>query len=161
VADTAKKRADEARRLEELHQRQAEYERKQNREIVKRSAEMEQRLVDLERSSSEHKSRQEKRVRSRREVVANIKVGRKSVYVVGSLGLSESFHKRKRVVSGSGDERERDGACLASTLATASVPVVSGAIPAGGAGGAAGAAGGGAGGGAAGGRCWCRCWCWW
>jgi hypothetical protein len=49
VADTAKKRADEARRVEELHQRQAAYERKQNRERVKRSAEREQRLADLKR----------------------------------------------------------------------------------------------------------------
>jgi hypothetical protein len=69
VADTTKKRADEAWRLEDLRQRQAEYEREQNREGVKRIAEggLEQRLADLKRSS-----------------VANIKVGRKSVYIVGS-----------------------------------------------------------------------------
>jgi hypothetical protein len=58
-------------------------------------------LADLKRSSSEHKSRKEKRVRSRQP------------------SLSESF-KRRRVVSESGDEGEHDGACLASISAPAS-----------------------------------------
>jgi hypothetical protein len=68
VADTTKKRADEARRLEELRQRQAEYARKQNRE---------REPSGVRRGSGGWQTL--------REVVANIRVGRKSVYIVGSL----------------------------------------------------------------------------
>jgi hypothetical protein len=62
---TAKRREDDARRIEEVQQRQIAYERKQARVKEKQRADRDRREADVRRRSTEHKRRRDANVQSR------------------------------------------------------------------------------------------------
>ena len=77
--DTAKKREDGARRIEELRQRQIAHENRQARVKEKQSEDRDRRAADVRRRSSEHRRRRDANVRSRQpSVMESLKRGRGS-----------------------------------------------------------------------------------
>ena len=114
AADTARKRKDVARRMDELRERRVQYERKRSRDSELRSADRERRSEELRKSSNAHRSRQDR-------------IG-EGVLLSRQRSLRESFKRKRVIISDSDDEGEHASACLAPTLATASAPVASVAV---------------------------------
>jgi hypothetical protein len=108
----AKKREDDARRIEELRQRQLAYESRQAREQERRREDRDRREADVRKRGREHRRRRDANVQRRQpSLLESLKRGRGS-----------------KIISESDEEDGHVNVCLVFTPATASAPVVSASV---------------------------------